>query len=126
MRCHVGIREPELDPHLGKATCGGAGELLAWYPLRSADLGRVVSPGAVDFRCGRGVFGVCSGVGGLLMLLSSPRPAVVARDWKGMAPAFLFRVVCGLFLRCDYRVLKLLLAGHGGEGRRWLDVASVV
>jgi hypothetical protein len=45
----VGIRVPELDPHLGKATCGGVGELLAYFPLRSADLGRAVSPGAVDF-----------------------------------------------------------------------------
>ena len=74
----------ELDPHLGKATCGGAGELLAWFPLRYADLERVVSPGAVVFRLCRGASGVCSGVGGLLMLLSSPRPAVVAREWKGM------------------------------------------
>lgn len=40
--------------------------------------------------------------------------------------AFHFRVVCGLFLKCDCRVLKLLPAGHGGEGRRRLDVASVV
>jgi hypothetical protein len=77
---------PELDPHLGKATCGGVGELLTWFPLRSADLGRAVSLGAVDFRHGRGVLGVYSGVGGLLMLLSSPRPAVVAREWKRMAP----------------------------------------
>jgi hypothetical protein len=85
-RRRVGIREPELDPHLGKATCGGVGELLAWFPLRSADLGRVVSLGAVDFRRGRGVPGVCSGVGGLRMLLSSPRPAMVAREWKRMSP----------------------------------------
>ena len=83
-RRRVGIRVLELDPHLGKATCGGAGELLAWYPLRSADLERVVSPGAVVFRLCRGASGVCSGVGGLLMLLSSPRPAVVAREWKEM------------------------------------------
>jgi hypothetical protein len=77
---------PELDPHLGKATCGGVGELLAWFPLRSADLERAVSPGAVEFRHGRGVLGVCSGVRGLLVLLSFPRPAVVAREWKRMAP----------------------------------------
>jgi hypothetical protein len=42
------------------------------------------------------------------------------------ATALLVRVVCGLFLRCDCRVMKLLLAGHGGEGRMWLDVAWVV
>jgi hypothetical protein len=28
-RHRVRIRELELDPHLGKATCGGAGDLLA-------------------------------------------------------------------------------------------------
>jgi hypothetical protein len=39
----------ELDPHLGKATCGGTGELLAWFPLISADRGRVDSPGTVEF-----------------------------------------------------------------------------
>jgi hypothetical protein len=39
----------ELDPHPGKVTCGRAGELLAWYSLRSVDLGRVVSPGTVVF-----------------------------------------------------------------------------
>jgi hypothetical protein len=39
---------------------------------------------------------------------------------------FLFRVVYGLFLRCDYRGEKLLLAGHGGEGRMQLDVTSVL
>jgi hypothetical protein len=39
---------------------------------------------------------------------------------------FLVRVVCCLFLRCDCRGVKLLLAGHGGEGRMRLDVASVV
>jgi hypothetical protein len=76
----------ELDPHLGKATYGGVGELLAWFPLRSANLGRAVSLGALDFRHGHGVPGVCLGVGGLLMLLSSPRPAVVAREWKRMVP----------------------------------------
>jgi hypothetical protein len=76
----------ELDPHLGKATCGGVDELLACFPLRSADLGRAVSPDVVDFRHGREVPGVCSGVGGLLLLLSSPLPAVVAREWKRMAP----------------------------------------
>jgi hypothetical protein len=65
---------------------GGVGELLACFPLRSADLGRAVSPGVIDFRLGRGVSGVYSGVGGLRMLLSSPRPAVVAREWKSMAP----------------------------------------
>jgi hypothetical protein len=81
------IRVLKLDPHLGKATCGGAGELLAWYPLRSTDLERVVSPGAVVFRLCRGASGVCSDVGGLLMLLSSPRPAMVAREWKRMAPS---------------------------------------
>jgi hypothetical protein len=82
-RRRVRIRESELVLHLGKATCGGADELLAWFPL---DLGRVVSPGAIVFRRGRGVSGVYSSVGGLLMLLSSPQPAVVAREWKGMAP----------------------------------------
>jgi hypothetical protein len=76
----VRIREPELDPRLGKATCGGAGELLAWFPLRSADLRRVGSLGAIVFRRGHGVSGVCSGVGGLLMLLPFPWPAVVARE----------------------------------------------
>ena len=40
--------------------------------------------------------------------------------------AFLVRVVYGLFLRCDCCVLKLLPAGHGGEGRWRLDVASMV
>jgi hypothetical protein len=45
----VGIRVLELDPQLGKATCGGAGERPAWYPLRSADLERLVSPGTVVF-----------------------------------------------------------------------------
>ena len=40
--------------------------------------------------------------------------------------AFLVRVVYGLFLRCDCLVLKLLPSGHGGEGRRRLDVASMV
>jgi hypothetical protein len=39
---------------------------------------------------------------------------------------FLVRVVYGLFFRCDCRGVKLLLAGHGGEGRMWLDVTSVV
>jgi hypothetical protein len=29
-------------------------------------------------------------------------------------------------LRCDYRGVKLLLAGHGGMERIWLDVMSVV
>jgi hypothetical protein len=42
------------------------------------------------------------------------------------ATVFLFRVVYGLFLRCDCRGMKLLLAGHGGEGRMRLDVTSVV
>jgi hypothetical protein len=45
----VRIRVLELDPHLSEATCGGVCELLAMYPLRSVDLGRVVSPGVVDF-----------------------------------------------------------------------------
>jgi hypothetical protein len=84
-RC-VRIRERELDPHLGKATCGGTGELLDWFRLRSVDLGRVGSPGATVLRCGHGVFGVYLGVEGLLMLLPSPRPAMVSREWKGMAP----------------------------------------
>jgi hypothetical protein len=84
----VRIREPELDPYLDKATCGGAGELLDWFPLRSADLGWVGSPGAIVLRRGRGVSRVYLGVGGLLMLLPSPRSAVVAREWKGMAPPF--------------------------------------
>jgi hypothetical protein len=39
---------------------------------------------------------------------------------------FLVRVVYGLFLRCDCRGVKLLLAGHGGKGRMRLDVMSVV
>jgi hypothetical protein len=47
-RHRIGIRGLKLDPHLGKATCGGAGELLARYPLRCMDLVRVVSPGVVD------------------------------------------------------------------------------
>jgi hypothetical protein len=85
-RHHVRIREPEIDPRLGKATCGCAGELLAWFPLRSADIERVGSPGAIVFQRGRGVSGVCLGVGGLLMILPFPWPAVVAREWKGMAP----------------------------------------
>jgi hypothetical protein len=85
-RRRVGIREPELDSHLSKATCGGVDELLNWFPLRSADPGRVGSPGAIVLRRGRGVSGVYLGVGGLLMLLPSPRPTVVVREWKGMAP----------------------------------------
>jgi hypothetical protein len=48
-RRRVGIRMLDLDPHLGEATCGRAGELLAWYHPRSADRGRVVSPGTVVF-----------------------------------------------------------------------------
>jgi hypothetical protein len=40
--------------------------------------------------------------------------------------AFLVRVFRVVFLRCDCRVVKLPPAGHGGEGRRWLDVASMV
>jgi hypothetical protein len=40
--------------------------------------------------------------------------------------AFLVRVFRVFFLRCDCRVVKLSPAGHGGEGRRWLDVASMV
>jgi hypothetical protein len=39
---------------------------------------------------------------------------------------FLVRVAYGLFLRCDCRGMKLLLAGHGGEGRMRLDVMLVV
>jgi hypothetical protein len=39
---------------------------------------------------------------------------------------FLVRVVYGLFLRCDCRGVKLLPAGHGGEGRMRFDVTSVV
>jgi hypothetical protein len=42
------------------------------------------------------------------------------------ATTLLVRVVCGLFLRCDCHIVKLLLAGHGGQGRMWLDVASMV
>jgi hypothetical protein len=42
------------------------------------------------------------------------------------ATVFLVRVFQGLFLRCDCRGVKLLLAGHGGEGRMRLDVTSVV
>jgi hypothetical protein len=40
--------------------------------------------------------------------------------------AFLVRVFRVFFLRCDCRVVKLPPAGHGGEGRRWLGVASMV
>jgi hypothetical protein len=36
------------------------------------------------------------------------------------------RVVCGLFFRCNCRGVKLLLVGHGGEGRMRLDVTLVV
>jgi hypothetical protein len=39
---------------------------------------------------------------------------------------FLVRVIYGRFLRCDCHSVKLLLAGHGGEGRMRLDVTSVV
>jgi hypothetical protein len=39
---------------------------------------------------------------------------------------FLVRVVYGLFLRYDCRGVKLLLAGHGGEGRMRLDVSLEV
>jgi hypothetical protein len=39
---------------------------------------------------------------------------------------FLVTVVYGLFLRCDCRGVKLLLAVHGGEGRMRLDVTSVI
>jgi hypothetical protein len=39
---------------------------------------------------------------------------------------FLVRVIYGIFLRCDCRSMKLLLAGHSGEGRMWLDVTSMV
>jgi hypothetical protein len=39
---------------------------------------------------------------------------------------FLVRVDYGLFLICDCRGVKLLLAGHGGEGRMRLDMTSVV
>jgi hypothetical protein len=39
---------------------------------------------------------------------------------------FLVMVIYGLFSRCDCRDVKLLLAGHGGEGRMRLDVMSVV
>jgi hypothetical protein len=39
---------------------------------------------------------------------------------------FLVRVFYGLFLRCDCRGMKLLLAGHGGEGRMRLDETSMV
>jgi hypothetical protein len=42
------------------------------------------------------------------------------------ATVFLVRVFQGLFLRCDSRGVKLLLVGHGGEGRMRLDVMSVV
>jgi hypothetical protein len=126
-RRRVRIREPELNPRLGKATCGGGGELLAWFPLRSTDLGRVGSPGAIIFRRGRGVSRVCSGVGGLLMSLPFPWPTVVAREVEGDGTTvFLVRVVYGLFFRCGCRGVKLLLAGHGGEWRMRLDVTSVV
>jgi hypothetical protein len=39
---------------------------------------------------------------------------------------FLVRVDYGLFLRCNYHGVKLLLVGHGGEGRMRLDVTSMV
>jgi hypothetical protein len=42
------------------------------------------------------------------------------------ATVFLVRVFQGLFLRCDCRYMKFLLAGHGGEGRMRLDVTSMV
>jgi hypothetical protein len=42
------------------------------------------------------------------------------------ATVFLVRVFQGLFLRCDCRYVKFLLAGHGGEGRMRLDVTSMV
>ena len=71
------------------------------------------------------------------MLFRSSRRAAVAivfpsagRGGEGVegdgTTAFLVRVGYGLFLSCDCRVLNLLPAGHGGEGRRWLDVASMV
>jgi hypothetical protein len=45
---------------------------------------------------------------------------------EGGTTVFLVRVFQGLFLRCDCHGVKLLLAGHGGKGRMWLDVMSVV
>jgi hypothetical protein len=61
------------------------------------------------------------------MLLPFPWPAVVAREWKGMAPSSsLLGLFMVFFLRCDCRSVKLCLAGHGGEGRMRLDVTSVV
>ena len=117
----------ELDPHHGEATCGGAGELLAGCPLRSADLGRMVSSGTVDVRPCRGVCGVCSGVGGLLLLLSSPRPAVVARERKGMAPPSSCLGLSGLFWWCAvvtscsfFRPAVVARRGGGSTWRRWL------
>jgi hypothetical protein len=38
---------------------------------------------------------------------------------------FLFRVVCVLLVVYGCRVLQLLLASLGGEGRRWLDVSTL-
>jgi hypothetical protein len=61
------------------------------------------------------------------MLLPFPWPAVVAREWTGMAPpSSLLGLIMVFFLRCDCQGMKLLLAGHGGEGRMRLDVTSVV
>jgi hypothetical protein len=46
---------------------------------------------------------------------------LVGRGGKGVegdgTTVFLVRVVYGRFLRCDCRGVKLLLAGHDGEGR---------
>jgi hypothetical protein len=110
-----------------KLTCGGASERLAWFPLRSVDLERLVSPSAVIFRLCHGASGVCPGVRGLLMLLSFPS---AGRGDEGVeedgTTVFLVRVIYGLFLRYGCHGVKLLLAGHGGEGRMRLDVTSVV
>jgi hypothetical protein len=45
---------------------------------------------------------------------------------ENVTTVFLVRVIYGRFLRCDCRDVKLLLAGHGGEGRMQFDVTSVV
>jgi hypothetical protein len=61
------------------------------------------------------------------MLLHFPCPAVVAREWKGMAPpSSLLGLFMVFFLRYDCRGVNLLLAGYGDEGRMRLDVTSVV
>ena len=113
----------ELDPRLGKATSGGAGELLAWFPLRSVDLGEGGFSGHGRFSTLPWSFG-SRRAGDTTVFPSAGRGGEGAEE--DGTTAFLVRVVYGLFLRCDCRVLETLPAGHGGEGRRRLDVASMV